>query len=784
VEVTSFIKRPGASLAFDGGGFIVSGGTAVFNSGFAFGGAGAASPAFILENGAEAVVNSSWRMAPRAEDAASTIVTGTEGGARSRLQQSVGSAATDLVVGENGDGFLYVRNGGLVNLLDDFILGQHATSTGQASIDGVQDGFRAMVDVRGSAANSSVYIAGDVGGDAAQGELSVLNGGLVQTSGDVVMAGFNPGSQATLLVAAQASGFQAELDAEGNIFVGGTATAAGGTAEVMLNSGGRIRGGEMIVWGGGSVEMNGGQLLLDKLNLRAGTSNMIMAGGQTTVTDFNKAASATFSLQGGLFTISGGDAIFNSNFSFGGSNGPTVRIENGADAVITTSWRMALGGLHSAATIVVGTGNGRRSTLRGTQGGDTADLVVGENGSATLLVNAGGLVALRDDFVVGRNAGSLGVAVVTGVQDGFRSTVDVTGGGADSPVEIGGAEDAGAATGSLEIRDGGLLRTSADVYLARSPGALAQLTVGGMFGGFPAELDAGDDIFVGGTGSTAGGTASLLLNNGGVVRGDRMVVWGGGTVNMSGGDMFLNTLKLDSAPVGAFELGAGALHVDLIEGSIVNEGGTISPGDSPGQTQITGSYRHEPGAELFIELAGLEPVKEHDVLSVAGDVTLNEGTLRVALEDGFIPEIGDSFTVLESGALRGEFRRLIPPALAGVGWELSYGEEDVVFSVISLISTPGDYNGDNVIDAADYVVWRKLDGQMGENLAADGNGDDVVDKLDYDLWRTNFGSSVAAAGAHATSNASVPEPGVFPLLLLVLCCMLLRIRLASGTLHG
>ena len=36
-------------------------------------------------------------------------------------------------------------------------------------------------------------------------------------------------------------------------------------------------------------------------------------------------------------------------------------------------------------------------------------------------------------------------------------------------------------------------------------------------------------------------------------------------------------------------------------------------------------------------------------------------------------------------------------------------------------SLAGDYNGDGVVDAADYTVWRDTFGQTGADLAADGD---------------------------------------------------------------
>jgi hypothetical protein len=75
----------------------------------------------------------------------------------------------------------------------------------------------------------------------------------------------------------------------------------------------------------------------------------------------------------------------------------------------------------------------------------------------------------------------------------------------------------------------------------------------------------------------------------------------------------------------------------------------------------------------------------------------------------------------------------------------------------------GDYNRDGAVDAADYIVWRKSEGQTGAGLAADGDGSDAIDEADYMVWHANFGrtseSGTAAAGSAGGLNPAVPEPG-------------------------
>lgn len=73
---------------------------------------------------------------------------------------------------------------------------------------------------------------------------------------------------------------------------------------------------------------------------------------------------------------------------------------------------------------------------------------------------------------------------------------------------------------------------------------------------------------------------------------------------------------------------------------------------------------------------------------------------------------------------------------------------------------PGDGNGDDIVDAADYTVWANAFGQMGIGIPGDYNGDEVVDTADYTIWANNFGQTVTAP---AGTSAAVPEPSTFTL---------------------
>jgi Pel9A-like, right handed beta helix region len=67
---------------------------------------------------------------------------------------------------------------------------------------------------------------------------------------------------------------------------------------------------------------------------------------------------------------------------------------------------------------------------------------------------------------------------------------------------------------------------------------------------------------------------------------------------------------------------------------------------------------------------------------------------------------------------------------------------------------PGDYNGDNIVDASDYSVWRDSLGQQIELPNDETPG--MVDADDYEVWKAHFGETLNGGAGQAAS--SVPEP--------------------------
>lgn len=111
---------------------------------------------------------------------------------------------------------------------------------------------------------------------------------------------------------------------------------------------------------------------------------------------------------------------------------------------------------------------------------------------------------------------------------------------------------------------------------------------------------------------------------------------------------------------------------------------------------------------------------------------------------------------------------------SGIVQELRNVAPDQVLSIVE--RHPCDFNGDGLVDAADYVVWRDSKGAaVAHATGADANGDGIVDDLDETLWKACFGVAVRTgaigSGVSARSTGeSVPEPTVFTTAVVGLLC--------------
>ena len=152
--------------------------------------------------------------------------------------------------------------------------------------------------------------------------------------------------------------------------------------------------------------------------------------------------------------------------------------------------------------------------------------------------------------------------------------------------------------------------------------------------------------------------------------------------------------------------------------------------------RFTGRVRFGGAASVRLSLGGTVAGTQYDQLQVQ-DVAELGGTLQVSLDGGFVPQAGDSFTVLTYASRVGEFNNAVLPALQpGLAWHVQYG-----LATLQLVVTDAsDVDGDGDIDNSDLHAIIDHFGPCPVAPAAcpwDLNGDGVVDHADVVFWQQN-----------------------------------------------
>jgi hypothetical protein len=219
----------------------------------------------------------------------------------------------------------------------------------------------------------------------------------------------------------------------------------------------------------------------------------------------------------------------------------------------------------------------------------------------------------------------------------------------------------------------------------------------------------------------------------------------GDTVIDEGGEIRLDGGKLDVPFVnitGGTLSGSGDVFVGTgpINGVVRNLSGRIEP-DS--LMSITGDLSNLVDGTIAIDLF----TGGNDLLDVSRSAFLN-GILEVSLLDGFVPKVGQQFTILSYGStIDLDFAELMLPAT--MVWDL-YVDAPTKSLVLERIGLAGDFDGNGTVDMADLALWEA--GYPGSYSGAD-----------FLAWQQNLGMSLPLAAATA-----VPEPGAAALLAICL----------------
>ncbi|MDB6175336.1 MAG: hypothetical protein JWL59_4647 [Chthoniobacteraceae bacterium] len=442
-----------------------------------------------------------------------------------------------------------------------------------------------------------------------------------------------------------------------------------------------------------------------------GTLNLLSDGGLTydlggTQTVFNNSGILTRSAGSGIFAFTA--AAFNNS---GTVNANTGTLSLGGGGLGTS--------LFNIAGILNFGGDGRTHNLSATSQISGSGTVNFDLGTASIAgaYNVGTTNILANSTVnfdgsdagtgvLNQSTGTLGGTGMLTVTSSFAWTGGAQKGSGITKVAAGGTMTISGGSKTLERR----IDNSGSV-IWNSPSDISSGN-GAIFNNFGSINLQGD----GGIAYDRGGTVTTFNNSGTLSKsgGSGTTVFGGsfnnsGSINAKTGVLAMNGVFTQTA--GATALTGGGISAvspllftggeligsGTITGSVSNSAATVKPGGNAaaGLLTITGNYTQGSAGTLAVELGGGGALS--DQLNVAGTATL-DGTLNVALINGFLPLTGSAYNVLSYGSHSGTF-----PTLSGdTGFAQNYQA-----SALSIVRSSLDYvwNGSISTDWFNASNW-------------------------------------------------------------------------------
>lgn len=210
-----------------------------------------------------------------------------------------------------------------------------------------------------------------------------------------------------------------------------------------------------------------------------------------------------------------------------------------------------------------------------------------------------------------------------------------------------------------------------------------------------------------GTTIVPGGVTLIIANPAAVYLSGRTldnagtVVWTGNTIQLSASALITNRAGavFEARNAAPFGYASGAPRFDnagtfrkTAAGTTAFNGGGVAFRNYgtleilAGIVSAAGGYTTVPNARLHCALGGTTPGTGHGQLQVSGTVTLN-GTLSVDLNPGYLPAVGDTFTLLTAGTRSGTFAAFTYPSNL-VTMQLSNTANSVLVRVTEVLAVP------------------------------------------------------------------------------------------------
>jgi T5SS/PEP-CTERM-associated repeat protein/autotransporter-associated beta strand protein len=571
----------------------------------------------------------------------------------------------------------------------------------------------------------------------------------------------------------------------GAVTVSGTDSAGNPSPSTWTNSGALFVG----YVGDGTLDVTGGGLVTNSfdgfIGRVAGSTGAVTvsgtdsAGNPSPSTWTNSGQLFVGSLGNGTLDVTGGGLVTNTAGFIGASTGST--------GAVTVS------GTDSA-------GNPSPSTWT-----NSDELRVGSLGNGTLDVTGGGLVTNSFTGYIGWDTGSIGAVTVSGTDSaGNPSPSTWTN---SSQLFVGNLGN-----GTLDITGGGLVTNSIG-YIGDFTGSTGAVTVSGTdSAGNPSTWTNSGNLRVGESGNgrldvTGGGLVTNSIGYIGDFTGSTGAVTVSGTDSAGNRSTWTNSnnLRVGESGNGRLDVTGGGLVTNR-DGTIGSDTGstgavTVSGTDSAGiPSTWTNSRELRVGTfgDGRLDVTGGGLVSVGDLLAIDadadGDSFLNMSTGgMLALYGGNADDSLSQFLDLVQGTKAIRYWdssladwRPITVATPGEDYTLEYLTTGdlagyTLLTVGQLPGLPGDYNGNGVVDAADYTTWRD---RLGQTFTLTNEDPDTtpgqVTQEDYNFWKATFGAT-AGTGASSTgaspSLAAVPEPASATLIAMASLLLLNRGRL-------
>jgi hypothetical protein len=126
-------------------------------------------------------------------------------------------------------------------------------------------------------------------------------------------------------------------------------------------------------------------------------------------------------------------------------------------------------------------------------------------------------------------------------------------------------------------------------------------------------------------------------------------------------------------------VGSGTLVAAVISDASITAGDSTT---KPAKLTVTGSYTQNSTGTLNISIEGTAAGKFGE-LAVSNGVSLG-GTLSIKLVNGFVPTVGENFTILTGSVVSGKFHTVKGTSInSGEHFQVNYNAASVTLSVVS-----------------------------------------------------------------------------------------------------